>query len=165
MSSRTLRITPWPLNRFDEIWPIIEEVAEGEDTYALPGKLSREEALKLWTEPGRRVYAALFNDEICGTYYLRPNQPGPGDHVANAGFMVPSKSRGAGVARLMGEHALAEAKRLGYRSMQFNFVVSTNTPAIRLWRSLGFEVVGTLPNAFRHRQIGLVDAYVMYREL
>ena len=165
MSSRGPRIVPWPIERFDEIWPIIEEVAEGEDTYALPGKLTREEAHEIWSEPGRKIYAAFINDEICGTYYLRPNQPGPGDHVANAGFMVPQKSRGVGIARLMGTHALSEAKRLGYRSMQFNFVVSTNAPAIRLWRSLGFEVVGTLPNAFRHRQLGLVDAYVMYREL
>lgn len=165
MSSRNLRIVSWPRERFDELWPIIEEVAEGEDTYALPAKLTREHARQLWNEPGRLSYAAIVGDEICGTYFLRPNNPGPGDHVSNAGFMVTTKARGGGIARAMGEHALSEARRLGFRSMQFNFVVSTNAPAIRLWRSLGFEVVGTLPNAFRHRQLGLVDAYVMFRDL
>src|SRR6185436_9453208 len=96
--------------------------------------------------------------------YVKPNQPGRGAHVANAGFMVAPEARGRGVGRELGEHAIAEARRLGFRAMQFNFVVSTN-PAVRVWRALGFAVVGTLPGAFRHPERGFVDVYVMFREL
>jgi ribosomal protein S18 acetylase RimI-like enzyme len=96
---------------------------------------------------------------------LRPNQFGGGSHVANAGFMVAPEARGQGVGRAMGEHCLSEACRLAFRAMQFNFVVSTNEPAIRLWEQLGFEIVGTLPGAFRHPEKGEVNVYVMYRSL
>ncbi len=102
---------------------------------------------------------------MVGTYTLRPNAIGLGSHVANAAFMVSPEARGAGVGKRMGEHALAEARRLGFRAMQFNFVVSTNEPAVRLWRKLGFEIVGTLPGAFRHARLGFVDAYVMFQTL
>src|SRR5689334_8170042 len=93
-----------------------------------------------------------------------PNQPGLGSHVANTVFMVSPSARGLGVGRRMGEH-LSEARRLGFRAMQFNFVVSTNEPALRLWQQLGFSIIGTLPGAFRHSQRGFVDAYVMFRTL
>src|SRR5262249_21744099 len=102
---------------------------------------------------------------IAGTYIVRPNQPGLGSHVANAAFMVSPDARGLGAGRRMGEHCLAEASRLGFRAMQFNFVVSTNEVAVRLWQSLGFRIVGTLSKAFRHARLGFVDAYVMFREL
>jgi ribosomal protein S18 acetylase RimI-like enzyme len=100
-----------------------------------------------------------------GTYILRPNRPGLGSHVSNASFMVCPSARGLGVGRAMGEHCLEEARRLGYRAMQFNFVVSTNEAAVKLWQRLGFTIVGTLPGAFRHRTLGFVDAYVMFRTL
>jgi ribosomal protein S18 acetylase RimI-like enzyme len=96
---------------------------------------------------------------------MKPNQVGLGSHVANAGFMVSPAARGAGVGRAMGEHCLGEARRLGYRAMQFNFVVSTNQTAIRLWEQLGFRIVGTLPGVFKHRTLGFVDAFVMFRSL
>jgi ribosomal protein S18 acetylase RimI-like enzyme len=102
---------------------------------------------------------------VVGTYLLRPNRPGLGSHVANAAFMVSPSARGLGVGRAMGEHCLAEARRLGYRAMQFNFVVSTNEAAVKLWQRLGFRIAGTLPGAFRHRTRGFVDAYVMFRTL
>jgi ribosomal protein S18 acetylase RimI-like enzyme len=102
---------------------------------------------------------------IVGTYILRPNQSGGGSHVANAAFMVASDAQGCGVGRAMAEHCLNEARRIGFRAMQFNYVISTNTPAIRLWQELGFEIVGTLPGAFRHPQKGYVDVYVMFRSL
>jgi ribosomal protein S18 acetylase RimI-like enzyme len=100
-----------------------------------------------------------------GTSRIRPNNPDLGSHIANAGFMVSSRFGGLGVGRALAEHALTQAKKLGYHGMQFNFVISTNTRAVRLWRSLGFMVVGTLPDAFRHPTLGLVDALVMYRAL
>ena len=102
---------------------------------------------------------------MLGTYYLKTNQPGLGAHVCNAGYMVAGQARGRGVGRAMAEHSLEEARRLGYRAMQYNFVASTNEGAIRLWKRLGFDVVGTLPGAFRHEGQGYVDALVMYRHL
>ena len=109
-----------------------------------------------------RIVRAL---SILGTYILRPNQSGGGSHVANAGFMVSASARGQGLGRAMAEHCLSEARRLGFRAMQFNYVISTNTAAIRLWQDFGFEIVGTLPDAFRHPEKGNVDVYVMYRSL
>src|SRR5204862_8184534 len=108
---------------------------------------------------------ASRRDRVVGTYILRPNQSGGGSHVANAAFMVAPNARGLGIGRKMGEHCLSEARRLGFRAMQFNFVVSTNEGAIRLWKQLDFEVLGTLPGAFRHPQKGYVDVYVMFRSL
>ena len=102
---------------------------------------------------------------IAGTYILRPNQSGGGSHVANAAFMVSASARGQGIGRAMAEHCLSEARRLGFRAMQFNYVISTNTAAIHLWQDLGFEIVATLPSAFRHPEKGYVDVYVMYRSL
>jgi ribosomal protein S18 acetylase RimI-like enzyme len=102
---------------------------------------------------------------ILGTYILRPNQSGGGSHIANAGFMVSASARGQGLGRAMAEHCFSEARRFGFRAMQFNYVISTNVAAIRLWQDLGFEIVGTLPDAFHHPEKGYVDVYVMYRSL
>jgi len=111
------------------------------------------------------TYVAEDDGHVVGTYILRANQPGSGSHVANAAFMVAPTARGQGIGRAMGENCLSEARRLGFRAMQFNFVVSTNEGAIRLWKQLGFKIVATLPGAFRHPQKGYVDVYVMFRSL
>lgn len=103
--------------------------------------------------------------QLVGSYILKPNQPALGAHIANASFIVAPKARGLGVGRAMGEHCLSEAGRLGFRAMQFNFVVSTNESAVHLWQELGFKIVGTLPGAFRHAVKGYVDVYVMFRSL
>jgi len=149
----------------DAVWSIFNAVVADGDTYAFDPDTSREEALAYWFQPGAHTYVAEDAGRIVGTYVLKANQVGLGSHVANAGFMVAAESRGAGVGRAMGAHCLAEARRLGFRAMQFNFVVSTNQTAIRLWERLGFRVVGTLPGAFRHRTQGFVDAVVMFRSL
>jgi len=135
------------------------------NTYGLDPGMSREEALAYWFGAGTHTYIAEKDGGIVGTYILRPNQLGPGSHVANAAFMVSSAAQGLGVGRKMGEHCLSEARRLGFRAMQFNFVVSTNTSAIHLWEQLGFKIVGTLPGGFRHPNAGYVDVYVMFRSL
>jgi L-amino acid N-acyltransferase YncA len=172
----------------DAIWSIFREVVAAGDTYALDPNISREDALAYWFATGTHTYVAEINREsvgeadsfqgtatpsstvkrnhvTAGTYILRPNQSGGGSHVANAGFMVSASARGQGIGRAMAEHCLSEARRLGFRAMQFNFVISTNTSAIRLWRELGFKTVGKLPDAFRHPEKGYVDVYVMHRSL
>ncbi len=147
------------------VWEIFHAVVAGGDTYVFDPATPRDEAIAYWFQADARTYVAEHDGRVVGTYFLKPNRPGLGGHVANAAFMVSPSARGLGVGRAMGEHALDEARRLGYRAMQFNFVVSTNTAAVRLWERLGFAVVGTLPGAFRHSSLGFVDAYVMFRTL
>ena len=149
----------------DAIWNIFHEVVAAGDTYAFDPQMSREEALVYWFRSGTHTYVAETDGKIVGTYILRSNQPGAGSHVANAAFMVAPNARGQGIGRGMGEHCLSEARRIGFRAMQFSFVVSTNESALRLWYQLGFKIVGTLPGAFRHPERGYVDVYVMFRSL
>jgi len=162
----TMRIRPAVEADRDAIWTIFHEVVASEDTYALDPNISREDALEYWFAAGTHTYVAeQSSTEIVGTYILRSNQSGGGAHVANAGFMVAGGARGHGLGREMAKHCLSEARRLGFRAMQFNYVISTNIAAIRLWQDLGFEIVGTLASAFRHPDKGYVDVYVMYRSL
>lgn len=147
------------------VWNIFHEIVAAGDTYAFDPKMSREETLAYWFRADTHAYVAEKGGRIAGTYIVRPNQLGPGSHVANAAFMVASDAQGFGVGRRMAEHCLSEARRMGFRAMQFNFVISTNAPAIHLWEQLGFEIVGTLPGAFHHAEKGYVDVYVMYRSL
>src|ERR1700751_5743944 len=145
----------------ESLWKMFHLVVAKGDTYTFDRGTSREDALAYWLHPSNQCYVAKSEAEIVGTYILKANQPGLGSHVANAAFMVAPQARGRGVGRYMGEHALNEARRLGFRAMQFNFVVSTNETAVRLWQELGFQIVGTLPGAFRHPRAGYVDVYVM----
>jgi len=149
----------------ETIWQIFHAVVAGGDTYVFDPNISRRQALAYWLGPKTRCYVALSDQGIVGSYILKANQPGLGSHVANAGFMVSPSARGRGIGRAMAEHCLREARRLGFRAMQFNFVVATNRTALRLWKDLGFRIVGTLPGAFRHSLRGFVDVYVMYRRL
>jgi len=149
----------------DAIWNIFHEIIAAGDTYAFDPQMPREEALAYWFRADTHTYVAEEDGSVVGTYILRPNQSGPGSHVANAAFMVARDAEGAGVGRRMAEHCLTEARRMGFRAMQFNFVISTNTRAIHLWNQLGFEIVGTLPGAFRDPEKGYVDVYVMFRSL
>jgi L-amino acid N-acyltransferase YncA len=149
----------------DAIWEIFRATVAPGDSFVYDPKTPREEAMAYWFAKGTRTYVAEENGKIVGSYILRDNRPGLGNHVSNAGFMVDPAARRSGIGHAMGEHALSEARRLGYRAMQFNFVISTNESAVRLWQQLGFKIVGTLPGAFRHARKGLVDAYVMFRSL
>ena len=149
----------------DAIWKILEPVIRGGDTYTLPADMTSEDALAYWNSPGHEVFVAEENGEILGTYYLRANQKGGGAHVANCGYITAPWASGRGIARAMCQHSLEHAKTRGFRAMQFNFVVSSNERAVRLWQSMGFETVGRLPGAFIHPTFGAVDALVMYRHL
>ena len=148
---------------FDRIWPIFREIAAAGDTYAYPTEISEKQAWKVWLEAPRETYVIEDDSRILGTYYLKTNQSGPGDHVCNCGYMVSTAARGRGLATAMCEHSQAIARGLGYKAMQFNFVASSNKGAIRLWRKLGFEIVGCLPKAFHHPTRGYIDALVMYK--
>ncbi len=143
---------------------ILPTIRAGE-TYALDRDLSAADALAYWTNADRRTYVAEQDGAVLGTYYLRANQAGGGAHVANCGFMTDTAAAGRGIARAMGTHALHQARAHGFTAMQFNFVVSTNVRAVRLWESLGFTAVGRLPGAFQHPRLGSVDALVMFRTL
>lgn len=149
----------------EAIWQIFHAVVAGGDTYVFDPNISRWKALAYWLGPKTRCYVAVSDQGIVGSYILKANQPALGSHVANAGFMVSPSARGRGIGRAMAEHCLREAERLGFRAMQFNFVVATNKTALRLWEDLGFSIVGMLPGAFRHTERGFVDVYVMYRRL
>ncbi len=149
----------------DAIWEILEPVLRAGDTYTLPREMSRNDALAYWLSPGHEVFVAENEGAILGTYYLRANHRGGGDHVANCGYMTAQQAAGRGVARAMCLHSLDVARQRGFRAMQFNFVVSTNERAVHLWTSLGFATVGRLPGAFLHSTLGYVDALVMYRAL
>jgi L-amino acid N-acyltransferase YncA len=150
----------------DSIWRIFHAVVAAGDTYTFLPDTPRATAIAYFIGPGIRSWV-LEDDggSVIGIYKLIPNHGGLGSHVANASFMVDPAAQGAGAGRAMGEHCLEEARKAGYEAMQFNFVVSTNTAAVALWKKLGFEIVGTLPRAFRHATLGKVDAYVMFRSL
>ena len=149
---------------FAFIWPIFREVVQAGDTYAYAPHTSESEAKKIWLDAPLASYVGILDGVVVGTYYLKANQPGLGAHVCNAGYMVSAALRGRGVGRSLCLHSQEEAVRLGFRAMQFNLVVSTN-PAVKLWQALGFATVGTLPGAFEHKNLGFVDALVMYKWL
>ena len=147
------------------VWAIMEPIIRAGETYSLPREMSKEDALAYWLSAEREVFVAEDNGEIVGTYGLQANQKGGGAHVANCGYMTAVSATGRGVARAMCADSLDRARERGFRAMQFNFVISTNQRAVRLWQSFGFRIVGRLPGAFQHPTLGYVDAFIMYRDL
>lgn len=145
------------------IWAMLQPVIEDGETYTLDRDMRREDALSYWMDGDKETFVAEENGTLVGTYYLRANQAGGGSHVANCGYVTSREATGRGVARRMCLHSIDHAKGRGFRAMQFNFVVSTNERAVRLWQSLGFTIVGRLPGGFRHPKAGFVDAFVMFR--
>lgn len=153
--------TDWPA-----VWPLLQSTFATGDTYAFAPDSSEAEIHHAWVEVPQSTWVARDADgTLLGTYILKANQPGLGAHVGNCGYVVAPAARGRGVATAMCEHSQREALAQGFRAMQFNLVVSTNTGAVRLWQSLGFAIVGTLPGAFRHSRHGFVDAHVMFKTL
>jgi GNAT superfamily N-acetyltransferase len=150
--------TDWPA-----IWAMFQVVAAAGDVFAYDETTTEEVGRKLWFVPPATCFVAEDGGRVLGTYFLRPNQPGRGNHVANGGYMVAPEARGQGLASAMCAHSIESARRLGFRAMQFNFVVASNAGALCVWKKHGFAVVGRLPSAFRHKELGFVDALVMYR--
>jgi len=153
------------LTDLDAIWAILEPVIRAGETYPLPRDMDRQSALAYWFSLGHEVYVAEDGGAVVGTYFLKANQKGGGAHVANCGYMTAPHATGRGVARAMCAHSMERARERGFRAMQFNFVVSTNDRAVRLWQNCGFEIVGRLPLVFEHPRRGYVDAFVMHRQL
>ena len=150
---------------FDLIWPIFQEIVRAGETYVYPQNTSKEQALKIWMDTPKKTYVLEVDGDLLGTYYIKTNQAGPGNHVCNCGYMVSSNARGRGLATAMCEHSQDIAKEMGYKAMQFNFVASSNEGAVSLWEKLGFEIVGRLPKAFNHPAKGYIDALVMHKWL
>ena len=161
-----IKIRPYQENDWPTVWHIIKPVFRAGETYAFPRDIGEDEAYKSWISLPKATYVAVSqNETILGTYYIKPNQPGQGNHICNCGYIVSEQARGQGIASMMCEHSQREAVAQGFLAMQYNLVVSTNTGAVRLWKKLGFDVIGTVPEAFRHPTHGYVDAFVMYKRL
>ena len=150
---------------FDGIWPIFHNIIFMGETYAYPRDTSKVQAQKIWIEAPRKTYVVEEEGIIVGTYFIKTNQAGAGEHVCNCGYMVAPFSQGRGLGMLMCQHSQQQALELGYKAMQFNFVAASNTGALKLWHKLGFATVGCLPKAFLHPQLGYIDAMVMYKWL
>jgi len=149
----------------EQIWQILKAIILKGDVLAFAPDSTQEEMLHYWCNPSKHTYIALRENEIVGTFFIQNNQPGLGDHVANAGYAVSPDHAGIGAGRAMAEWSLEEARRLGYTAMQYNIVVKSNTVAVNLWKKIGFEIIGEIPNAFNHQTNGMTNAYIMYRAL
>jgi len=158
---RPLLDADWPAT-----WALLAPVLRAGDTYSFPTDMSEAEAHKAWVEVPMATFVATDDQgEVLGLYYIKPNQSGQGAHVCNCGYVTGRHARGRGVASAMCRHSLDSAPAMGFRAMQYNLVVATNTTAVRLWQKHGMQIVATLPGAFRHPTEGYVDAYVMYQVL
>lgn len=147
------------------IWQIIKAVIAGGDTYVFSPDATEDEMMAYWFTPDKHNYVAVADGEVVGTFWLRANQPGLGAHVGNAAYMVSPNAHGKGVGKQMALWSLDEARRLGFTAMQFNFVVKSNTVAVNLWKNIGFEIIGEIPDAFDDAKNGMTNAYIMYRKL
>jgi ribosomal protein S18 acetylase RimI-like enzyme len=158
---RRLRDSDWAA-----VWRILKPVFRAGDTYAFDPEISETEAMNLWVQVPEATYVAIDEQgEVLATYYIKPNHAGGGKHVCNCGYVVDPRARGRGLASQMCEHSQSEGIRKGFLAMQYNFVVSTNQGAVRLWKRHGFEIAGTLARAFKHPTEGYVDAFIMYKTL
>ena len=158
---RTMNPQDWP-----EVWAILEPIVRGAQAYVFAPDTSEEEMRRVWVDlPAATFVASDESGQILGSYYIKPNQPGLGAHVSNCGYATAVQAQGRGVASAMCEHSQRQALAMGFQAMQFNYVVASNESAVRLWQKHGFKIVGTVPEAFQHHRLGLVDVLVMYKKL
>jgi ribosomal protein S18 acetylase RimI-like enzyme len=161
-----IEIRPFKASDWPALWPILQTTFAAGDTYTFAPQSTEAEIHNAWIDlPAATFVATNKAGDIVGTYFIKPNQPSLGAHVCNCGYVVSKAAQGQGIAAQMCEHSQKLAVEMGFRAMQFNFVVSTNTGAVRLWQKLGFEIVGTLPAVFQHQKLGFVDAFVMFKQL
>ncbi len=150
---------------FDQVWEIFSKVIETGDTYVFSPSTEKKDLKKHWFAEYMETYVIEENELILGTYIIKPNQIDLGNHIANCSYMVNPNAQGKGIGKKLCEHSLHIAKENRYEGIQFNIVVSTNKGAVELWKKYGFEIIGTTPNGFRHSKLGLVDTYIMYKNL
>ena len=160
MTIRRASDADWPA-----VWGLLEPVFRSAETYAVDPNISEAEAHHYWIMRPHATYVLEHQGRICGTYYLVANQAGRGGHICNCGYVVDPEVRGQGLAARMCQHSQSEAVTFGFAAMQFNFVLSSNAGAVRLWQRLGFEIIGTIPKAYDHPHDGVVDAFIMYKPL
>ena len=148
-----------------EIWAILKPVFRTGETYAVNPDISEKDALSYWIDGSHTAFVVEYENQILGTYFICPNQSGHGAHICNCGFITHPDAQGKGIARKMIEHSLKVAPEIGFRGMQFNFVLASNERAIATWQRYGFDIIGRIPEAFDHPKLGFVDALVMYKKL
>ena len=165
MTAPLLDIREVTADAFGDIWPILKDALADEDTYPWPADTTEAEGRALWFAPGARVFNAYAEGELVASRYIVPNKPGLGAHVCNIGVIVAKTWRGRGLGRQLNDFAILKARDLGFRAIQLNFVIATNEASLRICRSNGFAIVGTLPGAFFYKRQYYVDAYVMFRSL
>ena len=158
-------IRPATEHDFPSIWTIFQDIIKAGDTYVNDATSTEHEAHQMWLGPSVRTFVACADTQVVGAYKLVPNTPGRGAHVANGSYIVAAQYRGRGIGRRLVEHSLQEAKKAGYKAIQFNFVVNTNRTAIKLFEAYGFQTLATIPKAFYHDTLGYIDAYLMHRSL
>jgi len=153
------------LKDYDSIWEIFEKVIQTGDTYVFDPATPKEDLLKHWFAPYMKTFVVENANEVLGSYIIKPNQIDLGSHIANCSYMVNPKFHGQGIGKLLCAHSIEKARFLGYKAIQFNIVVSTNVTAVKLWKKFEFKIIGTIPEAFKHSELGFVDAYIMHRFL
>lgn len=150
---------------FELFWPVFKSVVLAQETYAFDPAIEFESAYNLWCLLPQKTYVIKEKDTILGSYYIKPNAAGPSAHISNCGYMVSPESRGKGIARKLCLHSQQIAVELGFSAMQFNSVVSSNDIAVKLWQKLGYEIIGTIPKAYKHKTLGFVDSFIMHKQL
>jgi len=164
-SGGVVQISEITRSDFESFWPVFKDVVLAQETYAFDPKIDFETAYDLWCLSPDKAYAIKENGLILGSYYIKANASGPSSHISNCGYMVSPGSRGKGIARKLCLHSQQVAIELGYSAMQFNSVVSTNEVAIKFWGKLGYQIIGTIPKAYKHKKLGLVDSFIMFKQL
>jgi len=160
-----MEITEITKSDFEAFWPIFKDIIQAQETYAFDPELDFESAYQLWCLSPQKCFVIKEDDTILGTYYIKPNASGPSAHISNCGYMVSPHSRGKGIARKLCLHSQKVAIELGFTAMQFNSVISTNDIAVKLWEKLGYNIIGTIPKAYKHKRLGLVDSFIMHKLL
>ena len=150
---------------YDKVWEIFKTVISTGDTYVFDPNTPKESLQKYWFADNMDTFVAGDNDEILGTYFIRPNHIDLGDHIANCGYMVNPKYHGKRIGKILCQHSIDFAKEKRFSGIQFNIVVSSNEGAVKLWERFGFKIIGTTPKGFRHSNLGLVDTYIMFKDL
>ncbi|WP_293268554.1 GNAT family N-acetyltransferase [Neptunomonas sp.] len=150
---------------FEEFWPCFERIVKAQETYAFEPDMSYEDTFHLWCKTPLKSFVLEENGKVLGTYFLKANAQGPGNHICNCGYMVNEHARGKGIAKKLCEHSQQTALALGFKAMQFNSVVSSNSVAVNLWKKLGFTIIGTVPFAYRHSKLGHINSYIMHKQL